>query len=65
MIHTIQQLKHYNPNLKKNNFQLTIHALVLILNLVPILFESLPVAWFTPRLWAIIDIFLIVTDTIS
>jgi hypothetical protein len=49
IIHTLHQLKKYNPYLKTNYFQLTLHALVLILNLFPVFLFSLPAEWFTFR----------------
>ncbi len=65
MIYTLNQLKKYNPDLKTNYFQLTLHALVLILNLVPVVLYSLPAAWLTYRQWTIVGIALVVTDTMS
>ncbi len=38
---TLQQLKKYNPNLKTNYFQLSLHALVVSLNLIAVIAESL------------------------
>jgi hypothetical protein len=63
MIQTLRQLKKYNPDLKTNYFQLTLHALVLILNLVPIVLYSIPDPWLTPKNWTVIGIALIVTET--
>ncbi len=65
MIHTLRELGKYNPNLKTNYFQLTLHALVLTLNLIPVVQDCLPSAWFTYRQWIIFDIIFIVTDTMS
>jgi hypothetical protein len=38
MINTLRELKKFNHNLQTNYFQLTLHALVLTLNLVPVIF---------------------------
>ncbi len=65
IVYTLHQLKKYNSHLKTNYFQLTIHALVLTLNLVPVILISLPYKLFTHRIWAIFDIILNVTETVS
>jgi hypothetical protein len=62
---TLQLLKRYNPCLKTNYFQLTLHAFILTLNLIPVMIVCLPSAWLTPHQWAIFNIILIGTDTMS
>ena len=43
----LEQLKRYNPGLKTNYFQLTLHAVILSLNLIAVIVDCLPNAWFT------------------
>jgi hypothetical protein len=49
ILHTLHQLKKYNPHLKTNYLQLTLHALVLTLNLIPVVILSLPIEFLTSR----------------
>ncbi len=44
---TMQQLKKSNTSIKTNYLQLTMHALVLTLNLIPVIIDSLPFKWLT------------------
>ena len=62
---TMQQLKRKNVSIKSNYFQLTIHAIVVTLNLVSTITLCLPSAWLTYRKSAIFNIIFIVTETIS
>ena len=62
---TLHQLKMYNLSLKTNYFQLTLHALVLTFNLIPVIVICLPDDWLNSHQWIIIDFILIVTDTMS
>jgi hypothetical protein len=61
----MQQLKRNNTSIKTNNVQLTLHALFLSLNLIPVFTECLPYTWLTDREWEIVDIIYIGIDTIS
>ncbi len=65
MIRTLRELKKFNPNLKTNYIKLTLHGLVLIFNLAPLIAICLPEAWFTPTQIKIMVISSIVTDTMS
>jgi hypothetical protein len=48
-----------------NYFQLTLHAVVLTLNLILVIIYSLPAVWLNDRQWDIVEIILIVTETTS
>jgi hypothetical protein len=65
IIKTLHQLKKYHPSLKTDNYQLTLHVLVLIFNLVPVIALCLPEEWFNSLKLTIFDIILISTDTMS
>jgi hypothetical protein len=49
ILKSLQQLKRFNPSLKTNYFQLTLHALVLTLNLIPVILYCIPFKGFTNR----------------
>jgi hypothetical protein len=61
----MQQLKRSKTSIKNNYLQLTMHALVLTLNLTPVIIDSLPFKWLTSFEWSIVEIILIVTETIT
>ena len=61
----MQELKSKNSGVNTNYFQLTLHAVVLTLNLILVILMCLPGAWLNNRLLIIVDIILIATETIS
>jgi hypothetical protein len=65
IIKTMQELQKINASIKTNYFQLTLHALVLTFNLIPVIIQLFPYAWLTGREWLIVGIMLIVTETLS
>ena len=65
ILKSLELLKRYNPGLKTNYFQLTLHAVILSLNLIAVIVDCLPNAWFTSNQWNIINLILFGTDTMS
>ncbi len=61
----LHELKKSNSSIKTNNFLLTLHALVLALNLASVIAECLPKPFFTDPQWTIVEIILYGTETIS
>ena len=62
---TMQQLKRNNQNLNTNYFQLTLHSLLLIINLIPVIAFCLQTKNFTNKQLNIFNIILNGTETIS
>jgi hypothetical protein len=56
-------MKRGNQKVETNKFILTLHCVVLLLNLIVVIFYSLPHKCFTK--WLIVDTMLVVSDTIT
>ncbi len=63
MLHTLKLMKIGNPKVKTNNFTLTIHCVVLVLNLISVMLFSVPPGWLTNKQYIIKAVFLIAIDT--
>jgi hypothetical protein len=64
MLKTMQQLKNNNARIKTNYCQLTLHAFVLTLNLMPMIVLCLPNGWLTHHQLFILGIILIGTESL-